>query len=141
MHLLQTGIETFAFDVLVENVDRRQAKPNILWNGAELVLCDHEQAFSFLRSVLFWKPTWAGGDLRHFREHVFFSQLKGTDFNLNRLDGALAALTDERIANYADAVPQSWRNGNDATDRILDYLRQARENRAALFAAITQMLK
>lgn len=141
MHLQQVGIETLAFDVLADNVDRRQAKPNILWNGAELALCDHEQAFSFLRGVLFWKPAWAGGELKHFREHVFFNQLKSTAMNLNRLDGALAALSDKRLAEYADAIPDEWKRNNDATDKILDYLRQARENRAALFAVVNQMLK
>lgn len=140
-HLQQLGLETFAFDVLVENPDRRHAKPNILWNGGELALCDHEQAFSFLRGVLFWKPVWAGGESRHFREHIFASQLKGATLDLNRLNGALAALSDQRLAEYADAIPDAWKSGNDATIRILDYLREARENRAAMFAAINEMLK
>lgn len=141
LHLQQVGLETFAFDVLVENPDRRQAKPNILWNGGELALCDHEQAFSFVRGVLFWKPAWAGGDLKHFREHIFFDQLKGTITNLNRLNGALAALSDKRLAEYADAIPDAWKIGNDATAKILDYIRQARENPVALFAAINEILK
>ena len=141
LHLKQIGHETLAFDVLVDNPDRRQAKPNILWSGGELALCDHEQAFSFVRGVLFWKPAWAGGELKHFREHIFFNQLQGVTVNLNRLSGALAALSDKRLAEYADAIPDVWKSGNDATDKILDYLRSARENRAALFAAINEMLK
>ena len=40
--------EIFAFDVLTQNPDRRQVNPNLLTNGEELYLCDHEQAFSFL---------------------------------------------------------------------------------------------
>lgn len=140
-HLQQIGLETFAFDVLVENPDRRQAKPNILWNGGELALCDHEQAFSFVNGVLFWKPAWAGGGLNHFREHIFFNQLRGTTTDLDRLDGALAALSDKRLAEYADAIPAEWKIGNDATNKILDHIRQAREHRAAMFAAINEILR
>jgi hypothetical protein len=141
LHLQQVGLETFAFDVLVDNPDRRQAKPNILWSGDELALCDHEQAFSFVRGVLFWKPAWAGGELKHFREHIFFNQLKRMAVNLNRFNGALEALSDERLAEYADAIPEVWKNGNDATDKILDYIGRARENRTALFAVINEMTK
>ena len=91
--------------------------------------------------MLFWKPAWASGELKHFREHIFFNQLKSTTLNLNRLNGALAALSDKRLAEYADAIPDVWKSNNDALDKILDYIRSARENQAALFAAIKQILK
>lgn len=40
----------FAFDVLIQNTDRRQEKQNMLTNGTEITLLDHELAFSFTPS-------------------------------------------------------------------------------------------
>jgi hypothetical protein len=133
--------EIFAFDVLVQNPDRRRDKPNLLWKADELFLCDHEQAFSFLMGVIGWQPPWTGQGNGFFRNHVFFQQLAGIPQNWDRLNGALEALTDARLQEYLDAVPNEWRSNNDAADQIADYLRQARQNRGALFSAINLLLK
>ncbi|HXI70748.1 MAG TPA: HipA family kinase [Verrucomicrobiae bacterium] len=133
--------EIFAFDALIENPDRRINKPNILWSGEDLCLCDHEQAFSFLHGVIGWRPAWSGQGLEFLRNHVFYVQLKGQICDWSRLSGALEAMNDKRLIDYATAVPDEWKTGNDATDRILGYLKGARQNKAALFAAIDQILK
>lgn len=140
LNLKQSAAEALAFDVLVDNPDRRRDKPNLLSNGAELTLLDHEQAFSFLRGVIGWRPPWADADVRHLSKHVFFQQLKGAAPTFDRLTGALAAVSDTRLDEYGRLVPAEWTAAGDATERILDYLRQARDNRAALFAAVTRLL-
>jgi hypothetical protein len=58
----------------------------------------------------------------------------------DRFSGALEALTDARLKEYVDAVPNEWRSNNDAADRIAGYLQQARQNRAALFGVINHLL-
>lgn len=133
--------EVFAFDVLTQNPDRRRDNPNLLWSGDEIYLCDHEQAFSFLAGVIGWQPPWTGQQLDFFRNHVFFQQLKGNAHNWNRLTGALEALTDGRLAEYLDAVPNEWKTNNGTADRIAGYLRDARQHRTELFAAINHLLK
>ncbi len=133
--------EVFAFDVLVDNPDRRRERPNILWKADELFLCDHEQAFSFLMGVIGWKPPWAGQVPPLYRNHVFFRQLAGIAQNWDRMNGALEALTDTRLGEYLNTIPNEWRSQNDAADQIADYLRKARQNRSALFSAINQFLK
>lgn len=135
------ALEIFAFDALIENPDRRIDKPNILWSGEDLRLCDHEQAFSFLHGVIGWRPAWSGKGIEFLRNHVFYVQLKGQTFDWSRLTGALEAVSDKRLKEYALAVPAEWQIGNSATSQILDYLKDARKNRAALFAAIDQILK
>ncbi len=140
LNLKQSAAETFAFDVLLDNPDRRREKPNLLSNGGEIILIDHEQAFSFLRGVIGWQPPWAGGSLAHLTNHVFFRQLKGAAHTFDRLAGALAAISDNRLDEYATLIPAEWISAGDVTERILDYLKQARDNRAALFAAVTRLL-
>ena len=135
------ALEIFAFDALIDNPDRRTDKPNLLWSGDDVRLCDHEQAFSFLRGVIGWKPAWSGQRLEFLRNHVFYVQLKGQAFDGRRLSGALEAISDKRLKEYAKSVPDDWQKGNNAVGQILDYLKNARQNRAALFAAIEQMLK
>jgi hypothetical protein len=133
--------EIFAFDVLIQNPDRRRENPNLLWNGDEIYLCDHEQAFSFLNGVIGWQPPWTGTGTSFYRNHVLFQQLAGFIPNFDRMTGALEALTDDRLRQYIDVVPNEWSSNNNATSQIVDYLRHARENRAALFSVITHLLQ
>ena len=79
-------------------------------------------------------------DLNFFAT-MFYVQLKGQACDWSRLKGALEAMNDKRLIEYAAAVPDEWKTGNDATERILGYLKDARQNKAALFAAIDQILK
>jgi len=139
--LRPTAAEIFAFDVLTQNPDRRQVNPNLLTNGEELYLCDHEQAFSFLAGVIGWEPPWKGHGLDFFRNHVFFQQLQGGEHKWERLLGALEALTDSRLQEYVAAVPNEWRSNNAAAHRITEYLHDARENRDPLFGEINRLLK
>lgn len=141
MLLRPAASEIFAFDALIQNADRRQVNPNLLTNGEEVFLCDHEQAFSFLAGVIGWQPPWAGHGTEFLRNHVFFQQLKGIAHNWDRLRGALGALTDTRLGEYLGAVPNEWRSNNTAADQIVKYLEDARQNRDALFAVITHLLK
>ena len=88
-----------------------------------------------------WKPAWSGQGLEFLRNHVFYAQLKGQTVDWLRLSGALEAISDKRLKEYGEIVPEDWQKGNSAVGQILDYLKDARQNRAALFAAIEQMLK
>jgi len=133
--------EIFALDVLIQNPDRRRDNPNLLWSGDELFLCDHEQAFSFLVGLIGWQPPWTGQGADFLRHHVFFQQLAGFQHDWSRLTGALDALTDTRLGEYIEAVPNEWRSNNKTAEEIAEYLRNARQNRAALFGLINHLLQ
>lgn len=49
--LMQMAADIFAFDLMIQNPDRREDKPNLLRKGDELVIYDHEMAFSFLYAI------------------------------------------------------------------------------------------
>jgi hypothetical protein len=126
---------------LIQNPDRRRDNPNLLWTGDELFICDHEQAFSFLMGVIGWKPPWTAHGTEFLRDHVFYQQLLGIKLNFDRLSGAFEALTDARLKEYIDVVPNEWRSNNNAAEDIARYLQDARQNRAALFGVINHLLQ
>lgn len=41
----------FAFDITIQNPDRNSEKPNMITNGTEIVIYDHECAFSFVLHI------------------------------------------------------------------------------------------
>ena len=133
--------EIFAFDVLIQNPDRRRENPNLLTDGEKIYLCDHEQGFSFLAGVINWQPPWTGQGTEFLRNHVFFQQLQGTTPNFDRLRGALEALTDTRLNEYLEAIPNEWCPSKNAVDQMIKYLRDARQNRAGFFGVINHLLK
>jgi hypothetical protein len=133
--------EIFAFDVLIQNPDRRRDNPNILWKSEELYIFDHDLAFSFVMPTIGWQPPWTGEGLKFFEEHIFHRGLKGTEINLNRLMRAFEAVTDERLQEHLDVVPNEWRTQRDVAAEIITYLTQSRDNRDGIVAAIRRFLR
>ena len=139
--LRRAAAEILAFDAMIQNPDRRLTNPNCLTNGDEIVILDHELAFSFLAGVLFWKPPWENGDLNFMKEHVFYDLLRKTPLNFDRLSGAVESITDEQINTYADAIPPEWKGGKDAATQILDYILPMKQNMLPTLEAIKRILQ
>jgi hypothetical protein len=107
--LRQRAAEVFAFDVLIQNFDRKSDNPNLLWNRTNLYLIDHESALhpTYVNEA---PPTLASLDLDDFYTHVFYSSLSPSDCSLSRLSTALGSLTAGTLDGWFDAVPESWRD-------------------------------
>lgn len=138
--LVPTAAEIIAFDLMIANPDRRVRNPNCLSNSRSLAIYDHELAFQ-TEGVLFWKPPWeqvtfAPGDQRH----VFLDVVKGGKIDLSRLQGALEAITLERIEQYQSSLPEEWGREDAATQRIVAYIKALREHSAAVIQQITTAL-
>lgn len=139
--LQQDAADIFAFDILIQNPDRRQEKPNLLRKGDELAIFDHEMAFSFLYALVPDEHPWEGKSMGFAKDHVFYGGLKGKAVSWDRMQGALEAIDSTRLAMYTDALPPEWRNGSGGTaTRIQDYLELATNNSALLFQKITEVL-
>ena len=133
--------EVYAFDAIVQNPDRRKDKPNLLVKGADVVLIDHEMAFSFLYSLAPMAPVWTGAMPPFVTEHIFHNELRGQATSFDRLRGALEAVDTRRLAMYREAVPREWRHGTvRAVEQIIEYLDEQRMNSGALFGAIVRSL-
>jgi hypothetical protein len=142
--LIPIAADIFAFDLIIQNPDRRKEKPNLLRKGDEIVILDHEMAFSFLRT-LFHNPNeypWLDKGINFIKDHIFYSSLKGKRLSWDRLQGALEAVDDNQFKMYINSVPAEWRlDSDDPAVKICSYLKQARDNSNPLFQLIREVLK
>ena len=141
--LIPTAAEIFAFDHFIVNPDRTVSNPNLLFNGRDFAIYDHELAF-FPEGTLGWRPPWESGGAQFPQNlppqvrHVFLEELRGQKLEFERLSGAFDGITATRLAEYRQALPDEWTGDDTSADRILDYIRELKEK---LPLAINQLLK
>jgi hypothetical protein len=124
--LRKIAAEIFAFDILIQNFDRKWDNPNLLWNRKRIVLIDHESA---LNSVLRWPDfEFARLDLDRFYDHVFYSEISPADADFQRLVAVLQTLTPVILDGFFDQLPDVWRDEN-ALSRVKNYLNSLVDNR------------
>lgn len=130
----QAAAEIFAFDALIENPDRGFRNPNLFTAGDDLIVFDHETAFSFLLDVLPTGEPWKLARTPYLSDHVFFHRLRGKVIDLERFESALAALDGGLVAD----VPEEWNNGD--VERIYDHLRGCRDHAGEFVEAVRRRL-
>jgi len=144
--LLTTGAEILAFDTLIANPDRTVANPNLLINGVQLAIFDHELAM-FFDGLIGWRAPWEPDAVRFPRgqhessRHIFLEEVRGKCPRLERLSGAIEALTDDRLAEYHDSLPASWLGDGSAVNQVLGYITKLRANVDAALANIEGALR
>lgn len=143
--MLQAAQEVFAFDALIDNMDRRPTNPNCLSEGNSIAIYDHEMAFpgQLLLPILRPPPPWQVGGLGFYGEpdhHIFLSALKGRPVNLNRLEGAWQGIGDARLAEYEAAMPPHWNAADEEVRRITRLIAGIRDNIGAAMAEVARVL-
>lgn len=139
--VMQMAADIFAFDLMIQNPDRRQDNPNILRKGDDLVIFDHEMVFSFLYAIGQAQYPWDNPGVGFLMDHVFFGGLRGRELSWERMQGALEAIDDRRLGMYAEAVPASWReHGKDVSIQILRYIDNVRDDSDLLFRKLREVL-
>ena len=123
----QSLMEVFAFDGLIQNPDRRQSNPNCAFLGSNLLIFDHESAFSHFLSILPVAP-WDAGGLAFLKDHIFFQALRGGNLALDRFQGALEAIDGPRLDAYIAAVPAEWNGQTTTGQKIKTYLTECIAN-------------
>jgi hypothetical protein len=73
----EDAAKVFAFDALIQNPDRRFGNPNLGTSGNELIIFDHESAFSFLLEILPSAEPWRLDSEIYLDNHVFARSLRG----------------------------------------------------------------
>lgn len=76
---LKYAQDLFAFDVFIQNPDRTFKKPNMMTDGAEIIIYDHELAFSFVLDIFQNKQPWVirERDLEWIKGHCILPKIKG----------------------------------------------------------------
>lgn len=129
--------EIFAFDVGVDNADRRRSNSNLLIGDDQLLAIDHQHTFSWCVPTSTGPDRWTATILHrlvhdHFFGHVVFRWLT----NYSRLRDAGKGLNSDAAEKLTGNLPPEWlaRGGESYRDRIREYL-------DSLFSAWTEMLE
>ena len=126
--LSETAAEVYVFDAIIVNSDRRPVNPNCLFSGRQIGIFDHELAFK-QNSVLFWKEPWVDGGLNGLDDHIFAPRyFEKKVKNLNRFESAWGAITEQRLAEYQQALPSEWAGYESFISETMDYLLQVKNN-------------
>lgn len=133
--LIPIAIDIFAFDMLIQNPDRShrldQGKPNLLFNGSEFVIFDHEFAFSFLGIIGPPPPAWELRNEEWVKSHIFYRQLaRYADKHTISFDNFInrfQSVSDVILNEIVQTIPVNW-NDSAQVSKIVDHLVTVREN-------------
>lgn len=127
----------FAFDALIQNPDRHFANPNLGICGDQLIVFDHELAFSFLSAIFPASEPWNIAAEDYLGNHVFARSLRGTRCPQDLLE-RLRNLSDAQIQEFAEQIPESW--DTDGLSTIEAHLRLMREHAEEFAEEVTKRL-
>jgi hypothetical protein len=128
--MLQSAAEIYAFDLLVQNPDRRPDNPNLQSCHEDFAIFDHELAL-VTEGILFWKPPWVLGALTAagaVGQHALRAGLSGYTPDYSRLIGAWESISDARLLQYRSTLPLLWTVPPLAADTAVAFLRDLRDN-------------
>nr|WP_171091445.1 HipA family kinase [Usitatibacter rugosus] len=139
--IAQAG-DAFAFDVALDNTDRRLENPNCLCDGKRMVLLDHELTFFF--GTLFWQEPWNVGALETWKAgvpHLFYSRIRGKNLSFTRLSTALGGVTPQQCDAYVAALPDEWRaDFYEEAQEMADYIKALVANAPAVITEVRRVL-
>lgn len=122
--------DIFAFDMFISNADRGAGKPNLLTNGKDFLLFDHELAFSFIYSLPFLrnKTPWIFGEAERelYKKHYFYNYLKGTNIDFEAFTEQFRSIDEQFWSKALSLIPKSWQT--DDLKVIKDYLKLISDN-------------
>lgn len=71
--MLDQALRIYIFDMLTQNPDRRKGNPNLFTDGTNLVMYDHDSAFSFLFDLFNTHEAWQFMHLPFATDHILFN--------------------------------------------------------------------
>lgn len=134
---------TFCLDALLQNMDRRQDNPNLLWKGDQLVTLDFDKAFAYRgRPMKEFMPMLGVKDhvLHPYLKALAESELIGTELWEAWEEWTLANSPDTLIEGDANMPP--LKNIDDADlSSVLDYLKTFSQDPEKFFQYLTEYSK
>ncbi len=116
-HQLPFAQDIFAFDMFIQNPDRTKNKPNLLMEGNNMIILDHEIAFGFVFAPFITANLWEMkvDDKTWIRQHCLFPHIKGKEYNFEGFSAKLDNLTKTFWDKAARLLPEEWRSDQFAT--------------------------
>jgi len=111
--MLQEALGIFAFDGLIQNVDRRRENPNLMARGERLCVIDHECAFSFLSSLSSSEEPWTMGPGDYMERHALRLSLQGNALDWEGCRNGLRVLTKSFFEDVRAVLPVEWNGTQD----------------------------
>jgi hypothetical protein len=137
--LINQALCIYVFDLLIQNVDRRLEKPNVLTNGTELRAYDHEKAFTFLVPLL--RERYAPWQIRQYdwaRNHIFYKSLKGRKLDIDSSVDKIASLEDIVFNRIWELLPKEWTSSELGS--IEAHIRNVKDNVDLFSAELKEVL-
>lgn len=134
--------DLFALDVFLGNPDRRISRPNFLTDGNNLLIFDHELAFSFAQLLSFSRnpQPWIilKSDKQWLSENYAYNILKGRNINFTDFTDRLANLNNNFWNRAFELIPVEWQN--EYLDVIKSYLNKIVYKRDEFAAELNSVL-
>lgn len=141
-NLLVEAQNIFAFDMFISNSDRGAGKPNVLTNGHNFLIYDHELAFSFVMLLPFLrsKTPWILGEAEKemYNKHHFFSYLKHSKIDFFEFTERFAKIDDYFWERVYEFMPLQWQSSQ--IEEIKTYLKLIIEHRGIFAKELQQIL-
>ncbi|MBI2927518.1 MAG: hypothetical protein HYY24_17620 [Verrucomicrobia bacterium] len=127
----------FAFDVMVQNYDRKSDNPNLLRDRSRILMIDHEGTLGPVLERS--NPSLHSLELDRFYDHVFYSAVSPGDAEYGRLTEALGRLSSSRIDALLGEIPAAWQVEKDLA-KVREHLLWVIENRREVCSLIRERL-
>lgn len=111
-HLVELAFDIFAWDVIIQNEDRRREKPNMLTNGENFLIIDHELSLGFDQTIGSPREPWKLHGSRLVRDHVLRT-IVHKNATANSFDSfleRLSRISDAHIDEIFATVPPEWQS-------------------------------
>lgn len=143
----EAAADVFAFDVLLQNLDRRKGKPNLFQNPEGLVVFDHEMGFPYADPTMMIGGASAPWDLGRgdtlFTNHILFQPLRrrANAVRFNQFIERLTQLTDDLLAEIVSQIPTEWTSAERPEMRnICAFVGRVRDNAARFERCLLEVL-
>jgi hypothetical protein len=95
----------YAYDLMVQNPDRRVENPNCATDGDRLIAFDFEMAFSFLSAIGPVPPPWKFSELEMRHNHLFKRSLAASEVFWAPVIESVRALTPTLLKKLCGLIP------------------------------------
>lgn len=139
-HQLPYAQDVFAFDMFIQNSDRTNNKPNLLTNGEDIIILDHEIAFGFIFAPFLTANIWEMGEEHKawIRQHCLLPLIKRETYDFDRFSDKFDNLTNKFWNKAFRLIPEDWRG--DQFNSIKNILTSVSVNRKQFILELKKIM-